>query len=197
MTPLLKLVLEIGPLAVFFIAFGQFKTEDGDPTQIDALIAATAAFMVALAISNAISYALTRKISKMTIVTGVVVLVMGVLTIALRDDLFIKMKPTLVNGAFAAVLAIGLAQGQSYLKTVMGELLPMEDEGWMKLTFNWAMFFAVMAVLNEVVWRTMSTEDWVWVKTFVYLPITVLFTFSQTPLMARYAIEIEEGAGES
>ena len=197
MTPLLKLALEIGPLAVFFIAFSRFKTDGGaDPAQIDALIWATGAFMIALAVSNAITYALTRTISKMTAVTTVIVLAMGALTIWLRDGVFIQMKPTIVNGLFAVVLGVGLLQGRSYLKTVMGELLPMRDEGWTKLTINWAVFFATMAVLNEVVWRTMSVDDWVWVKTFIYLPLTLIFTLSQTPLMARYAIE-EEAEGRT
>lgn len=193
MTPLLKIVLEIGPLAVFFIAFSQFKSDvETDPAQIDALIWATGAFMAALAISTAITYALTRKISKMTAITFVIVLGMGALTIWLRDDVFIKMKPTLVNAFFAALLGFGLLMGQSYLKVVMGELLPLRDEGWMKLTVNWALFFLAMAILNEVVWRSTSTDNWVWAKTFLYLPLTLLFTFSQTPLMARYAIETPE-----
>ena len=148
--------------------------------------------MAALAISTAITYALTRKISKMTAITFVIVLGMGALTIWLRDDVFIKMKPTLVNAFFAALLGFGLLMGQSYLKVVMGELLPLRDEGWMKLTVNWALFFLAMAILNEVVWRSTSTDNWVWAKTFLYLPLTLLFTFSQTPLMARYAIETPE-----
>lgn len=190
MHPLLKVLLEIGPLAVFFIAFSQFKAEGADdPAQIDALIWATGAFMAALAVSTAVNYALTKKISRMTAITFAIVLVMGALTIWLRDDVFIKMKPTLVNGLFAVLLGFGLLQGQSYLKLVMGELLPMQDEGWMKLTRNWALFFIVMAVLNELIWRTQTTENWVWAKSFLYLPLTIVFTLSQTPLMARFAIE--------
>ena len=190
MTPLLKLVLELGPLAVFFIAFSQFKTDAAaDPTQIDALIAATIAFMLALGLSTAITYAMTRKVSKMAAITLVIVLVMGALTVWLRDGVFIMMKPTLVNAFFAGLLGFGLWQGQSYMKLVMGELLPMQDEGWMKLTRNWALFFAGMALLNEIIWRTQTVDDWVWAKTFLYLPLTLIFTFSQTPLMSRYAIE--------
>lgn len=197
MNPLLKLVLEMGPLAVFFIAFTMLKTEGGGGTQIDALIGATIAFMIALAIATAIIYALTRSISKITVVTFVIVVVMGGLTIWLRDETFIQYRPTVVNGLLAAVLAFGLAQGESYLKLVLGEILPMEDEGWRKVTQNWMLFFAGMATLNVAVVETQTIETWVWVKTFVYLPITLVFAFSQTPLMARYAIEDGEGDGSA
>lgn len=198
MSPLLKLALEIGPLAIFFIVFSWTKTDGGgDVGDIDALIWATAAFMASLAASTSVSYALTRKISKMTAITAVVVLVMGGMTIWLRDPVFIQMKPTIVNVMFAGILGAGLLQGQSYLKIVMGELLPMRDEGWMKLTRNWAWFFVVMAVFNEAVWRLTDAETWVAVKTFVYLPVTVVFTLSQTPLMAKYAIEEEVVGAET
>ena len=190
MTPILKLLLELGPLAVFFIAFSQFKTDESvDPTQIDALIAATVAFMIALAVSTGVTYALTRKISKMAAITFVIVVVMGALTVWLRDGVFIMMKPTMVNGFFAALLGFGLLQGQSYMKLVMGELLPMHDEGWMKLTRNWALFFAGMAVLNEIVWRTQSTDFWVNFKVFGVTPLTMVFAIAQMPLTKRYAVE--------
>lgn len=196
MSPLLKLVLEIGPLIAFFVIFNQAKEAgpEADAAQIDALIWATGGFMIALGLSTAITYALTRTISRMAVITTVIVLVMGALTIWLHDEVFIKMKPTIINGLFAAVLGVGLWQGRSYLKTVIGELLPMTDEGWMKLTRNWALFFLAMAVLNEIVWRGFSTETWVDIKTFGYLPLTLIFTFSQTGLIAKHAIE-EEGAG--
>lgn len=190
MSPLLKLLLELGPLAVFFITFNMFSTDAGG-AQIDALIWATGAFMIALTAAAAVSYALTRSISKMTALTTVIVLVMGGLTIWLRDEVFIKMKPTMIYTLFAVLLGYGLWRGESYLKLVMGEMLPLRQEGWMKLTRNWALCFLALAVANEIVWRSMDTDSWVWVKTFVYLPAVLIFAFSQTPLMARYAIDDE------
>jgi intracellular septation protein len=124
----------------------------------------------------------------------VIVLATGGLTVWLQDGLFIKMKPTLVNGLFAVTLGYGLLRGQSYLKYLIGELLPLSETGWMKITRNWALFFAVMAILNEVIWRTQSTEFWVNAKTFGYLPITLLFTFSQAPLMAKHALPEAENS---
>ena len=188
MSPLLKLALEIGPLAVFFITFNQLSSGD----ELNALIWATAAFMAALMVSLGVTYALTRTISKVAAFTTVVVLATGGLTIWLNSDVFIKMKPTLVNGLFAIVLGYGLMRGQSYLKYLIGDLLPLTETGWIKITRNWALFFTVMAVLNEVIWRTQSTEFWVNAKTFGYLPLTLVFTFSQAPLMAKHALPDEE-----
>lgn len=190
MSPILKLVLEIGPLAAFFITFNRMSGLN----ELDALIWATGAFMIALLISITVTYALTRTISKVAVFTTVIVLATGGLTIWLQDGIFIKMKPTLVNGLFAITLAYGLLRGQSYLKYLIGDLLPLSETGWMKITRNWALFFAIMAVLNEAIWRTQSTEFWVNAKTFGYLPITLLFTFSQAPLMAKHALPDAEAA---
>ena len=192
-SPVLKILLEIGPLAVFFAVYW-FSKGDGDTKQ--ALLTATAAFMGALAISLAVTYLLTRTLSRIMILTGAVVGVLGTLTLALGDADFIKLRPTIVNGAFALVLGFGLlVHKRSYLQFVIGELFPMRDEGWMKLTRNWALFFAFMAVLNEVVWRTQSDDTWAIAKTFVYLPLVFVFTISQAPLMMRYAID-EKAADE-
>ncbi len=185
MPPFLKLALELGPLVAFFVLFNQFQ-HLGD---VDALIYATVGFIAALLLSLAVTYAMTREVSRMAMVTTVVVLVTGGLTVWLRDDVFIKMKPTLINGLFALVLGFGLWRGRSYLKLLIGELLPITDEGWLKLTRNWALFFAAMAVLNEIVWRSFSTETWVDVKTFGYLPITLAFTLSQGGLIAKHSVE--------
>lgn len=191
MSPLLKIVLEIGPLAAFFIAYNRLADSMGD---LDGLIWATGAFMAALLISMAITYALTRTLSRMALVTSVIVLTMGALTIWLHDDVFIKMKPTIVNVFFAFALGFGLLRGQSYLKYLMGEFMPLTDEGWMKLTRNWALFFVAMAVLNELIWRTQTTEMWVDLKTFAYLPLTLAFTISQAPLMSRHTPSEEDAA---
>jgi intracellular septation protein len=190
--PLLKLALELGPLGIFFFANtrGEWLAERipalaslGGPIFI-----ATALFMVAMLISLAISYALTRTLPVMPFVTGIVVLVFGGLTLWLQDDTFIKMKPTIVNVLFGAVLLGGLAFGKSLLGYVFDSVFRLTDEGWRKLTFRWGLFFLLLAALNEVVWRTVSTDMWVNFKVFGIMPLTVVFTLSQLPLISRYTL---------
>jgi len=210
--PLTKAALEIGPLAVFFLAF-QFG-EDllaipglADPLaavtgrqvlegQTGPLFVATACFMVAIAVSLAMSWAITRSLPRMAVVTAVVVAVFGGLTLALQDETFIKMKPTVVNLLFALILGAGLLQGRSYLKYLMGSALPMRDEGWMIFTRRWVAFFVFLAVLNEVIWRTQSDAFWVSFKTFGNLPLTLGFVIAQYPLLERYAIEDGKDDGD-
>jgi intracellular septation protein len=194
--PLLKLALELGPLGVFFFANarGEWLAERipalgtlGGP-----IFVATALFMLAMLISLAISYVLTRTLPVMPFVTGIVVIVFGGLTLWLQDDTFIKMKPTIVNVLFGGVLLGGLAFGKSLLGYVFDSVFRLTDEGWRKLTFRWGLFFLVLAVLNEVVWRTVSTDTWVNFKVFGIMPLTVIFTLSQLPLISRYTLP-EEG----
>lgn len=182
MNSMLRLLLEIGPLLVFF---GAYRVADGD------LLAATGAFMAAVVASLAASLAMRRKVPKMMAVTAVVVLVFGALTLWLEDAAFIKMKPTIVNGLFAMALAVGLARGTSYLRFLLDEAIAMDDEGWRQLTVRWLGFFAAMAVLNEAVWRTQTEEVWITVKTFGYLPLTMAFALLQWPLMKRHWRESE------
>lgn len=198
--PLLKLLLELGPLGVFFFANtrGEWLAERipalgalGGPIFI-----ATALFMLAMLISLAISYALTRTLPVMPFVTGIVVIVFGGLTLWLQDDTFIKMKPTIVNVLFGGVLLGGLAFGKSLLGYVFDSVFRLTDEGWRKLTFRWGLFFLVLAVLNEVVWRTASTDMWVNFKVFGIMPLTIVFTLFQLPLINRYALP-EEGKPSS
>ncbi|MDT8345000.1 MAG: septation protein A [Thermohalobaculum sp.] len=201
----LKLALELGPLAVFFGVFRYGRELLGIPALHDAMAAATGAealasesgplfvatagFMVAIAVSLAVSWWLTRRLPRMAVVTGIVVVVFGGLTLWLRDETFIKMKPTIVNGLFAITLGVGLLQGRSYIKYLMGEAMPMDDRGWMIFTRRWAVFFACMAVLNEAIWRTQTTEFWVSFKTFGNLPLTMGFMALQLPLLRRHMIE--------
>ncbi len=191
MSPWLKLALEIGPLAVFFGAFQWFK--DAPVTvggvEYQAVVIATAFFAPAILISLGVSWALERRVPRMAAVTAVVVIVFGGLTLALNDDTFIKMKPTIVNGLFALGLGIGLVQGRSYLKVLMGEALPMSDAGWMIFTRRWALFFVALAVLNEAIWRTQTTDFWVSFKTFGNLPLTLGFMATQYPLLKRHALD--------
>ena len=209
LNPIVKLLLEIGPLAAFFLSFRFAEDLLANPRFADPLTAllgaealegtsgplfvATAVFMVAIALSLTTSWLLTRALPKMAVVTGIMVAVFGGLTLWLQDETFIKMKPTLVNCLFALILGIGLLQGRSYLKYLLGEAMPLTDEGWMIFTRRWMYFFLFMAALNEVVWRTQSTEFWVSFKTFSGIPITLIFMATQWPLIQRHTTEQGRG----
>jgi intracellular septation protein len=175
LNPILKLVLEVGPLVVFFLA-----------NQKAGIYAATGLFMVAVLISLAVSYTLTRHLPVMPMVSAVVVLVFGGLTLWLHDDLFIKLKPTIVNSLFGAVLLGGLAFGRPLLPLVLDTVFQLTDEGWRKLSFRWGVFFFVLAAINEVVWRTQTTDTWVNFKVFGIMPLTLVFALAQTPLILRH-----------
>jgi intracellular septation protein len=130
-----------------------------------------------------------RHLPRMAVVTGIVVAIFGGLTLWLQDETFIKMKPTMVNSIFALILGFGLVRERSYLKSLIGETVPMDDAGWLIFTRRWVMFFICMAALNELVWRTQSTEDWVAFKTFGSLPLTFVFLALQWPLLKRHMVE--------
>ena len=191
--PLLKLALEIGPLMVFFFANARGERIAAAVPSLAALggpiFIATALFMAATLISLALSYVLTRTLPIMPLVSGAIVLVFGALTLWLHNDTFIKMKPTIINTLFGAVLLIGLAFGRSFLRIVFDAAVQLDEPGWRKLTIRWGVFFLFLAVLNEVVWRNFSTDTWVAFKVWAVMPITVLFTFAQLPLMMRHSIE--------
>jgi len=163
--PVVKLALEIGPLVVFFVANARFD-----------IFTATAAFMVAVAVALGANYALERRVPVMPLVSGAFVLVFGALTIALNDELFIKLKPTIVNGLFAAILFSGLAFGRPLLQPLFGTMLALEPAGWRKLTLAWACFFVLLAAINEIVWRNFSTDFWVSFKLFGIMPLTIVFS---------------------
>ncbi len=179
--PFLKLLLELGPLGVFFFA----NAKAG-------IFAATGAFMVAIAVALAASWLLTRRLAIMPLVTGIVVLVFGGLTLALQDEVFIKMKPTIVNALFGGVLIGGLAFGRSLLGYVFDSVFHLTDEGWRKLTLRWGLFFFALAILNEMVWRNFSTDFWVSFKVFGMMPLTVVFTLTQMPLIQRHSLDSEK-----
>ena len=189
-SPLLKFALEMGPLIVFFFANARGEQLAGlFPALADLggpIFVATALFMVATVVSLAVSYALTRTLPVMPLLTGVVVLVFGALTIWLQDELFIKLKPTIINTGFGLVLLGGLAFGRPLLRIVFGAAFDLTDEGWRKLTLRWGLFFLFLAVLNEAVWRTQSTDFWVAFKVWGMFPITLAFTLSQMPLIMRH-----------
>lgn len=186
--PILKLVLELGPVAVFFLTYQAYAGETVAlfGQEYDGIVLATIAFIPAILISLGASWVLTRDLPKMALVTAVVVVVFGGLTVVLNDATFIKMKPTIVNLIFAGALGFGLLRGRSYLKVLMGEMLPLTDEGWMIFTKRWAFFFLFLAVLNEVIWRTQTESFWVSFKTFANPVITIAFMLSQSGLLKRY-----------
>lgn len=191
--PLLKLALELGPLLVFFFANarGAWLSERfpalaafGGPIFI-----ATGLFMIATAIALAASWSLTRSLPIMPLVSGIVVFVFGGLTLWLQDDVFIKMKPTIINTLFGAVLLGGLWFGKSLLGYVFDSAFSLDAEGWRKLTLRWGLFFLFLAIVNEIVWRSFSTDTWVAFKVWGIMPITLAFTFSQMPLIMRHSLD--------
>ncbi|KAA2241260.1 septation protein A [Salinarimonas soli] len=188
--PLLKLVLEVGPLVLFFLV-NAYADRLGLSTPERRLFPATAIFVVATLIALAINYALVRKLPIMPVVSGIVVVIFGGLTLALDSELFIKLKPTIVNTLFGVALLVGLRLGKPLLKIVLDSVFDLDEEGWRKLTFRWAMFFFVLAALNEIVWRTQSTDTWVSFKVFGIMPLTLAFALAQTPLILRHEVKRE------
>jgi intracellular septation protein len=191
--PLLKLVLELGPLMVFFFANarGEWLVERfpvlgdfGGP-----IFVATGLFMIATAIALIASWLLMRTLPIMPLVSGVVVFVFGALTLYLQDDIFIKMKPTIVNTLFGVTLLGGLVFGKSLLGYVFDSAFKLDAEGWRKLTLRWGLFFLFLAVVNEVVWRNFSTDTWVAFKVWGIMPITLVFTFCQMPLIMQHSLD--------
>jgi intracellular septation protein len=185
---LIKMALELGPLVVFFIVNARAD-----------IFVGTAWFMGAMVLSLALSWLLLKRVALMPLVTGVVVLVFGGLTLWLHDDTFIKMKPTVINSLFGAVLLGGMAFRLSLLKYVFGDVYKLRPEGWTILTLRWGLFFFFLAVLNEVVWRTQSTDFWVAFKVWATMPLTVVFAMFQLPVLTKYAPEpeAEPAAGAS
>ncbi len=176
--PLPKLLLDLGPLLLFFFA-----------NSYGGIYFATGAFMAATIITLGISYYLIRRFPAMPIFTAVIVMVFGALTLWLHDETFIKLKPTIIYVMFAAILLVGLATGRPLFQVVLDGALHMREQGWKLLTRNWAFFFLAMAIVNEFVWRTFTTDQWVAFKTFGFLPLTLIFAISQAPIMAKYAIK--------
>ena len=194
LNPLVKMAFEIGPLIAFFIAFGRMKDNSYTffGTEYSGFITVTAAFIVVMLVTTAILWALTGTLSKMQIVSLVLVVIMGGLTVYLNDEHFIKMKPTLLFGFFGVVLWVGLLRGRSYLRDVMDAALPLHPAGWMILTRRLALFFISLAVANELIWRFGSTEAWVFFKSFGDTLALLAFCASQYPLLGKYSTEDAE-----
>ncbi len=199
LNPVVKQVLELGPPILFFVAYLRMRDETYTLGGVDysGFIVAAGVFVPILLVSMAILWKLTGRLSRMQVFTIVMVVLFGGLTVWFNDERFFKMKTTLVYGMFAVILGIGLLQGRSYLAWVMSEFLPMAHEGWMKLTARLTWFFAGLAVANEVVWRTMSTDAWVKIETFGFPILMFLFLWSQIMVLQKYLIEPETDDGGS
>lgn len=189
--PTMKAALEFGPIVLFFIGYLKLReqTFNFGGTDYDGFIIVTAAFVPLLAITTFILWRLTGHVSRMQIATLVLVTIFGGLSVWFNDDRFFKMKPTMIYLLFGGVLGFGLLRGQSYLKYVMEEMLPLQDEGWMILTKRLTAFFLGLAVLNEIIWRTQSTDTWVYFKTFGLSAAVFVFFMTQTGVFSRYSLE--------
>ena len=179
--PAVKLALEMGPLVLFFFANAKFG-----------IFIATGVLMVGVVTALAASWLLTRHIPIMPLVTAVAVLVFGALTFIFQDEIFIKMKPTIVNTIFGSVLLIALAMGRPLLPVVLDSMMRLTETGWKILTLRWGLFFFVLAGINEVVWRTQTTDFWVSFKVFGTMPLTVVFALAQIPLMMKHELKDED-----
>jgi intracellular septation protein len=177
----LKPAVDYGPLAVFFASYVTLG-----------LMAATAALIAASLIALSLAWFLERRVPLVPLVTAAIVVVFGGLTLWLQDETFIKMKPTIVQALFAAILLVGLAFGRPLLKPLIGPMLPpMSDRAWRQFTGRYALFFVAMAALNELVWRTQSTDLWVTFKVFGLPALTILFILSQIPFVARETRQLD------
>jgi intracellular septation protein len=189
---LLKSFLEFVPIIAFFLAYYYFPNPSslsGEELSVEKIIFATKIFVPTLLISSAVSYLILRNISKMTIITAVVVIIFGALTIWFRNPVFIKMKPTIIYVCFSGILFIGLLRKKSFLQSLMGSALNLQDEGWLILTKRITFFFIILAALNEIIWRLFGQDQWVNFKTFGLPVMTLIFFAFQYKLFQKYLIE--------
>ena len=178
-----RLALDLGPLLVFFAGFKYLG-----------IFGATAAFMAAVLISLAAGWLLEKKLSPMPLVTAVLVMVFGGLTLYLKNDIFIKMKPTVLYAFFGITLIGGLSFNRLFIKYLFAQAFELDEAGWRQLTWRWGLFFLGLAILNEMVWRNASTAAWVSFKVWGIIPLIFLFALSQTPFVMKHHIEPEKGA---
>jgi intracellular septation protein len=182
----LRLALDLGPLLVFFVTFRFFG-----------IFAATGCFMAAVLLALSFGYIRERRFSPMPLITAVLVLIFGALTLYLRNDIFIKMKPTALYALFSVLLVGGLAYNRLLIRYVFSQAFELSDAGWRALTWRWAGFFLALAVLNEMVWRNFPTSVWVSFKVWAVIPLIFLFALAQTPLIFRHQIATDDEARRS
>ncbi|ANT60929.1 Intracellular septation protein A [Salipiger sp. CCB-MM3] len=192
--PFLKTVLEFGPVLAFFVAYLLLKDNSYliGGREYQGFVVVTAGFIPLMLICTGLLWKLTGHLSAMQVVTAVLIVVFGGLSVWLNDERFFKMKPTLIYLLFGSALLIGILRGESYLRKVMEGLMPLQEEGWMILTKRICAFFFGLALLNEIVWRTMSTENWVYFKTFGLTAAVFAFFMTQGGLFKRYALEADK-----
>ena len=178
-----RLALDLGPLLIFFAGFKYLG-----------IFGATAVFIAAVLVALLLSYLIERRLSPMPLFTAVLVVVFGGLTLYLRNDVFIKMKPTVLYGFFGLVLLVGLIFNRLFIKYVFAQAFDLDERGWKKLTVRWGLFFLSLAVINEAVWRSTSTATWVTFKVWVIIPLIFLFALAQTPLVIKHQTP-ESGGG--
>jgi intracellular septation protein len=187
-----RLLIDLGPLLVFFLV--NFLAPVPDMLKI---FYATGAFMAAMIVAMMISYLRYRHISPLLWFSGIMVVILGGVTIWLHNDVFIKMKPTFYYVLIASILGFGLATGRNLLKMVLGAAYPgLSERGWKLLTRNWAIFFVVMAIVNEAVWRNSSTSFWIGFKLWGFLPATFLFAIANVPMLMKHGMVLEKGKEE-
>jgi intracellular septation protein len=192
--PMLKIILELGPIIMFFLVYGKIKDKTFEIAGIEyqGFIIATGLFIPVLLASILLLWLITGKMARMQIVTAILVVLFGGLTIWFNDDRFFKMKPTIIYFIFGGLLAFGLTRGKSYLEYVMEDMLPMEQKGWLILTTRVSVFFFALAITNEIVWRNMSTTSWVNFKTFGLTGALFLFFVGQSALLKKYTKNIDK-----
>jgi len=179
-----RLALDLGPLVLFF---GTYK--------LFGFFVATGVFMAAILVALAIGYWAERRLSPMPLVTAILVVVFGGLTIGLKSEIFLKIKPTVLYVFFSAFLLGGLAFNRLFIKYIFEQAFDLTEYGWRTLTWRWGLFFAFLAILNEIVWRNTSTDFWVWFKLAGVLPLTFLFALAQTPFVMKH--QLDEGKSET
>ena len=192
--PIIKIILEIGPIIMFFLVYGKIKDKVFQIAGIEyqGFIIATGLFIPVLLLSILLLWLITGRIARMQVVTAILVVLFGGLTIWFNDDRFFKMKPTIIYLIFGGLLVFGLVRGKSYLEYVMEDMLPMEQEGWIILTTRVSIFFFALAITNEIIWRNMSTSSWVNFKTFGLTGALFLFFVGQSALIKKYTKNIDE-----
>lgn len=181
-----RLALDLGPLLIFFAAFRYLG-----------IFGATACFMAAIVLALGLGYLLEKRLSPMPLFTALLVMVFGGLTLYLKNDVFIKMKPTVLYGFFSAVLLVGLAFDRLFIKYVFAQAFELDEAGWRKLTIRWGLFFLALAAINETVWRITTTATWVSFKVWGIIPLIFLFALAQTRLVIKHQAPEAESGGKS
>jgi intracellular septation protein len=196
--PMVKTLLELGPVVLFFVAYLKLKDEVFQIAGTDyaGFIVVTAAFVPLMVASTLVLWRLTGVLSKMQVLTLVMIVLFGGLSVWFNDERFFKIKPTMIYVMFGSILGFGLLRGESYLRVIMEDMMPLQPEGWMILTRRICIFFFALAAVNEAIWRTQTTETWVYFKTFGLTAAMFVFFMAQSKLFTTYGDKNDEAAGD-